>query len=170
MALARNAKQRLVKTHLVLALCLPAAPSFADWQVNLVEGVTEISRAVFDLHMTIFWICVAIAVVVFGIMLWSVVYHRKSRGAEAQNFHESTKVEIAWTLVPIVILVAMAIPATATLIKMYDSSEAALDVQITAYQWKWRYQYLEHDIDFFSSLATPREQIENQQQKPSTTC
>ncbi|GGO88197.1 cytochrome c oxidase subunit 2 [Marinobacterium nitratireducens] len=115
--------------------------------------------------MIIFWICVAIGVVVFGVMFWSIIHHRKSRGAEAHHFHENTFVEILWTLIPFGILIAMAVPATATLIRMYDSTEADLDVQITGYQWKWRYQYLGHDIDYFSVLSTPREQINNEAEK-----
>jgi cytochrome c oxidase subunit 2 len=137
----------------------------AAWTLNLTPGVTEISRSVYNLHMTIFWICVAIGVVVFSIMFWSIFHHRKSRGAKAHNFHEHTLVEVIWTLIPLGILVAMAVPATATLIKMYDPSDAELDVQITGYQWKWRYQYLDQEIDFFSNLSTPREQISNEAQK-----
>ncbi|MBY4675502.1 cytochrome c oxidase subunit II [Marinobacterium sp. CAU 1594] len=131
----------------------------------MTPGVTEISQAVFDLHMTIFWICVAIGVVVFGVMLWSIFHHRKSKGAQAKHFHENTLVEIIWTVIPFVILIGMAVPATATLIKMYDKSEADLDIQVTGYQWKWRYQYLGEDIDFFSNLSTPREQISNDSEK-----
>ena len=132
---------------------------YADWQLNMREGVTEISRAIYDLHMVIFWICVAIAIIVFGVMLYSVIYHRKSRGAKAHNFHENLYVEIAWTVIPMVILIGMAVPATGTLIKMYDARESDLDIQVTGYQWKWRYQYLESGVDFFSSLTTPQEQI-----------
>ena len=145
----------------LVAALLNSANAQADWQVNLPRGVTDLSQEIFDLHMIIFWICVAIGVVVFGVMLWSVIYHRKSRGAKAHNFHENLLVEITWTFIPFVILIAMAIPATATLIKMYDSEQADLDIQITGYQWKWRYQYIEEDIDFFSSLSTPRVQINN---------
>lgn len=137
----------------------------ADWQVNLDQGATEISRAMYDLHMLIFYICVAIAAVVFGVMFWSVIHHRKSRGAKAHNFHENTLVEVAWTIVPFLILVAMAIPASKTLITMYDQTEAELNIQVTGYQWKWRYQYLEHDIDFVSNLSTPKEQIDNKARK-----
>ena len=137
----------------------------ADWQLNLIEGATEISREVYSLHMVIFYICVAIAVVVFGVMFWSIFWHRKSRGAKAAHFHESTVVEIIWTIVPVVILVSMAVPASTTLIQMYDKSNAEVDIQITGYQWKWRYQYLDQDIDFFSNLSTPREQISNQVMK-----
>jgi len=137
----------------------------AQWQVNLVEGATEISRSVYDLHMIIFYICVAIAVVVFGVMFWSIIWHRKSRGVKAAHFHESTWVEIVWTIVPVVILVSMAVPASTTLIQMYDKNSADIDIQITGYQWKWRYKYLNQDIDFFSSLSTPLEQISNEQLK-----
>lgn len=146
-------------------LLVIASPSHADWTMNLTRGVTDISREIYDLHMVIFWICVVIGVLVFGVMLWSVVYHRKSRGAKAHNFHESLLVEITWTIVPFIILIGMAVPATATLIKMYDNTEADIDIQVTGYQWKWRYQYLAEDVDFFSSLSTPREQINNIQEK-----
>lgn len=142
-----------------------ALPVVADWQLNLKEGATEISRSVYGLHMTIFYVCVAIAVVVFGVMLWSIIHHRKSRGAKAAHFHEHTWVEVLWTIIPFFILVAMAVPASSTLIEIYDKSESDLDIQITGYQWKWRYQYLDQDIDFFSNLSTPREQIGNQDTK-----
>ncbi|GGK85039.1 cytochrome c oxidase subunit II [Amphritea balenae] len=134
----------------------------ADWQLNLIEGATEISRSVYSLHMVIFYICVAIAVVVFGVMFWSIFWHRKSRGAKAAHFHESTWIEILWTIIPVAILVSMAVPASTTLIQMYDKNNAELDIQITGYQWKWRYQYLDQDIDFFSNLTTPADQISNE--------
>lgn len=137
----------------------------ANWETNMTRGVTAISQSVFDLHMIIFWICVAIGILVFGVMFWSIFHHRKSKGAQAHHFHENTLVEIIWTLVPFGILIAMAIPATATLVKMYDPSDADLDIQITGYQWKWRYQYLGEDIDFFSNITTPSEQINNQTEK-----
>jgi cytochrome c oxidase subunit 2 len=146
---------------LTLALSLLALPAWADWQVNMNEGVTAISREVFDLHMLIFWICVAIGVAVFGVMFYSIFKHRKSKGAVAEHWHENTTVEVIWTVVPFVILIGMAVPATATLMDMYDTSEADVDIQITGYQWKWRYQYLDEDIDFFSNLSTPRDEIVN---------
>ena len=96
-------------------------PALADsgtakdpYQLNLTKGVTDISGQVYDLHMLMFWICVVIAVVVFGVMFYSMIFHRKSRGAKPANFHESVKVEIAWTIIPFVILIFMAIPATKT--------------------------------------------------------
>ncbi len=148
----------IIRGLLPAGLLYPATVQ-ADWALNMPRGVTEISQAVYSLHMTIFWICVAIGVLVFGVMLWSIIHHRKSRGAEAHHFHENTLIEILWTVVPFVILVGMAVPATATLIKMYGSGDAELDIKVTGYQWKWRYEYLGQDVDFFSSLSTPREQI-----------
>ena len=126
--------------RLVAPLALFTSPSaWADWAVNMTRGVTAISRETYDLHMIIFWICVAIGIVVFGVMFWSVIWHRKSLGVKPAQFHESTLVEIIWTAIPFVILIAMAIPATTTLIKIYDSGESAIDIKITGYQWKWRY-------------------------------
>jgi cytochrome c oxidase subunit 2 len=121
-------------------------------------------HAVFDLHMTIFWICVIIGIVVFGAMFWSMVIHRRSTGQQAAHFHEHT-VEILWTVVPFLILVAMAIPATKTLIDIYDASESDIDIQVTGYQWKWHYKYLGQDVEFFSNLATPADQIHNKAPK-----
>ncbi len=140
-------------------------PAVADWEVNITPGVTSISRSVFDLHMLIFYICVAISIVVFGVMFWSIIHHRKSKGAEAHNFHENTLVEIAWTVVPLLILVSMAVPASKTLVELYDAEEAALDIQITGYQWKWHYNYLEKDVGFFSNLTTSDDAIHNRQEK-----
>lgn len=133
---------------------------------NMPPGVTDISRDVHGLHMTVFWICVAIAVVVFGVMFYSLWKYRRSQGAKPAHFHENTLVEIIWTAVPIAILVVMAVPATATLKKMYDATEADMDVLVTGYQWRWRYEYMDHpEISFFSNMSTPREQIENTSEK-----
>jgi len=137
----------------------------AAWTVNMHPGATEVSNAVFDLHMTIFWICVIIGVVVFGAMFWSMVVHRRSTGQQAAHFHEHTWVEIMWTVVPFLILVVMAIPATKTLIDIYDASESDIDIQVTGYQWKWHYKYLGQDVEFFSNLATPTDQIHNKAPK-----
>ena len=121
--------------------------------LNMTKGVTPISREVYDLHMLILWICVVIGVVVFGAMFYSMYAHRKSKGAVAAEFHESTKMEILWTVVPFVILVGMAIPATKTLVFMDDTKEADLEIKVTGHQWKWQYDYLGEDISFISSLA-----------------
>jgi cytochrome c oxidase subunit 2 len=140
----------------------------ADFAVNMTPGATAISREVHDLHMLIFWICVAIGAVVFGVMFWSIYHHRKSRGAVAAQFHESTLVEVLWTAVPMLILVAMAVPATRTLIRMADARDADLTIKVTGYQWRWHYQYLNEGIEFFSVLATPRKQIRNTAAKSAT--
>ena len=148
-----------------LVLCSVWGQAQAAWTVNMAPGATEVSQKVFDLHMIIFWICVVIGIVVFGAMFWSMILHRRSTGQVAAHFHESTKVEILWTVVPLLILIAMAIPATRTLIEIYDSSESDLDIQVTGYQWKWHYKYLGQDVEFFSNLATPAEQIRNEAPK-----
>lgn len=129
------------------------------WGLNMTEGVTAVSREIYDLHMLIFWICVWIGIVVFGIMFYSMIMHRKSSGAVPSKFHESTAVELAWTLIPALILVLMAIPATSSLIKIYDSSEADINIKIVGYQWKWQYEYLGDDVSFFSNLTTPQDEI-----------
>lgn len=135
--------------------------AWADSQLNLTQGVTAISREVYDLHMLVLYICTAIGVIVFGAMFWSIAFHRKSKGAKPADFHESTKVEILWTAIPIVILISMAIPATSTLIDMEDNDNSDVTIQITGSQWKWHYKYFDQDIEFYSVLSTPREQYEN---------
>ena len=147
----------------VLLLCLLFLhlSAYAAWETNMTPGVTDISQEIFSLHMTIFWICVAIGVVVFGVMLWSILHHRKSQGVVPSKFHESTSLEILWTLIPFAILIVMAIPATAALVKMYDTSDAEIDIKVTGYQWRWRYDYLNENFGYLSNLATSRDEIYN---------
>ena len=150
----------------VLAFLAPLAA--AQNQVNMSPGVTEIGADIFELHMLIMWICVVIGVAVFAVMFYSIYAHRKSKGHQASQFHESTKVEVAWTVVPFLILIAMAVPATSTLLEVYDNDEAELDILITGYQWKWKYEYLEESgepVAFFSNLATSQEEIYNTDKK-----
>lgn len=135
------------------------------YQLNLTNGVTDISNQVYDLHMLMFGICVVIAVLVFGVMFISMYLHRKSRGAKPATFHESLKVEIAWTVVPFLILIGMAIPAANTLIAMEDTSEADMTVLVTGSQWKWHYKYMDREVEYFSLLATPQTQITNRYEK-----
>ncbi|WP_085284145.1 cytochrome c oxidase subunit II [Colwellia chukchiensis] len=130
--------------------------------LNLTKGVTEVSRDVYDLHMLVLYICTVIGVVVFGAMFWSMVFHRKSKGVKPATFHESTKVEILWTTIPVIILIAMAVPATYTLIAMENNDDSDITIQVTGSQWKWHYKYFDQDLEFYSVLATPREQYENQ--------
>lgn len=132
-----------------------------DPKYNMPRGVTDISHQVYDLHMIIFYICCAIAIVVFALMFWSILHHRKSKGVQPAQFHGSLKVEIIWTAIPVLILIAMAIPASKTLIAMEDTSDADLTVLVTGSQWKWHYKYLEYPIEFYSLLATPRDEINN---------
>jgi cytochrome c oxidase subunit II len=131
-----------------------------EW--NMTPGVTPMSREIYDLHMLVLWICVAIGVVVFGAMFYAIWRHRKSVGAVPARFHEHTGVEIAWTIVPLVILIGMAIPATVTLIAMEDTSDADVTIMVTGYQFRWSYDYLEDEIRFFSNLATPPEEMAGQ--------
>ena len=147
------------------ALLVCSGGASADYGLNLPRGVTSISKEAYDLHMLIMWICVAIGVVVFGAIFISILKHRKSKGAKPATFHESTTVEIIWTIVPFLILIGMAIPATKALVAMEDTSNADLSIKVTAYQWKWGYDYMDEGVSFISSLSTPKEQILNQQDK-----
>ena len=134
------------------AVLLLAPPAWAEYALNLTEGVTPLSRNIYDLHMTIFYICCAIAVIVFGVMFWSIFHHRKSRGAQPAKFHHNTTIEIIWTTIPILILVVMAIPATKSLVLIESTGDSDLTIKITGHQWRWQYEYIEEGIEFFSSL------------------
>ncbi|MCP4947389.1 MAG: cytochrome c oxidase subunit II [Aestuariibacter sp.] len=150
---------------LVVGTTAIAAGSNDVSSLNLRRGATEISGQVYDLHMLMFSICVGIAVVVFGVMFVSMYLHRKSRGAKPANFHENVKVEIAWTVIPFLILIFMAVPAAKTLIAMEDTTEADLTVLVTGSQWKWHYKYMDREVEYYSLLATQREQINNRYNK-----
>jgi cytochrome c oxidase subunit 2 len=129
--------------------------------INMPIGVTPVSRAIYDLHMLVFWICVGIAVVVFGVMIYALIRHRKSAGHQAAQFHEHTLIEIIWSVIPIIILIIIAVPATKVLLNLNDESDAAMTIKITGYQWKWKYEYLDQNISFMSNLATAQDEIEN---------
>lgn len=154
---------------IALWLFMTSSLAGADWAVNMRKGVTEISRDVYELHMIIIGICVVIGIVVFGIMLVSMLMHRKSLGAKPATFHENTRLEIVWTIIPIFILIAIAWPATTTLRAMYDTGESELDIKVTGYQWKWQYTYMNDDpakeVEFMSSMRTPPEEIQNRRAK-----
>ena len=124
----------------------------AEYALNMMKGVTQLSNDVYDLHMLILWICVFIGIGVFGTMFYSIYYHRKSRGHVASQFHESTKIEILWTIIPTLILVGMAIPATKTMLELDDVQESDMSIKVTGWQWKWEYEYLDNGVHFFSSL------------------
>ena len=130
----------------------PAAQ--AEYALNMTRGVTPISHDLYDLHMIVFWICVVTGIVVFAAMAWSIIFHRKSRGAVASHFHESTTVEIIWTIAPLAILIGIAIPATGTLLDLEDAkTNADINLQVTGIQWKWKYNYIDEGVELISSLA-----------------
>jgi cytochrome c oxidase subunit 2 len=158
-------KRILFKVGTMLS-ALMTAPVFAEtkdkieqYQLNMTKGVTDISTGVYDMHMLMFIICVVIGAGVFIAMFISMYFHRKSRGAKPANFHENVKVEIAWTVIPFIILIAMAIPAMNLLIDMEDASEPDVSILVTGSQWKWHYKYMDSDVEFYSKLATQADQI-----------
>ncbi len=152
--------------RILAGVCIAASAS-AVWadEFNLRRGATVISHEIYDLHMLVFYICCVIGVIVFGAMGYSIYAHRKSVGAVPAQFHENTRVEILWTIIPLLILVGMAIPATATLIKMYDTGGQDLSIEVRGYQWKWQYKYLDDQhkptLSFFSNIATSQDEIHN---------
>jgi cytochrome c oxidase subunit 2 len=158
--------KRILSKAGVMLSGLTAASAVAEttdkiepYALNMTKGVTDISAEVYDMHMLMFIICVVIGAGVFIVMFVSMYFHRKSRGAKPANFHESVKVEIAWTIIPFIILIAMAIPATKLLVNMEDASEPDVTVLVTGSQWKWHYKYMDNDVEFFSKLATQKDQI-----------
>ncbi len=124
----------------------------ADYQLNLMRGVTQVSNEIYDLHMLILWICVFIGVAVFGTMFYSIFHHRKSKGHQAAQFHENTTVEIIWTIIPTLILVGMAIPATKAIIDLDKVQDSEMTIKVTGRQWYWDYEYLDSGIHFESHL------------------
>ena len=160
----------LLGSALALTSHVSAWADLADRSTeNMSPGVTEVGHAVYDLHMKVIWICVFIGLGVFLVMFYSLIAHRKSQGHQAEHWHEHLGVELAWTIVPFFILAFMAWPAIKTLVKIYDTEEPAMDIVITGYQWKWKYEYLgkkpEDSVSFFSNLATPRDEIEGRAPK-----
>lgn len=136
-----------------------------NWQMNMYKGVTPLSHDMYDLHMIAIVICAIIGIIVFGIMFYSLIHHRKSKGYIAANFRDNPSLEIVWTIIPFLILVGLAIPATKVLMRMEDSNESDVTVKIVGYQWKWQYQYLDQGISYFSNLSTPYAQLQNKETK-----
>jgi len=147
------------------ALGLWAGLAAAEYGINLQAPASPIAHKILELHNLIFIISLVIFVVVFGFMFYSIIVHRKSRGFKPATFHDNVKLEILWTIIPFLILVGMAIPSTATLIEMDDTSKSDMTIKVTGYQWKWKYDYPEQDIGFFSNLSTSRDQIDNKADK-----
>ncbi|HSH42126.1 MAG TPA: cytochrome c oxidase subunit II [Arenicellales bacterium] len=148
----------------VLAI-LSMRSAAAEWGLNLPPAVSPIGKEILNLHNLILIICVVIFLGVIGVMFYSIYAHRKSRGAKPAQFSHSTKLEFVWSAIPAIILIAMAVPSTATLVKMEDTSQADMTVKITGYQWLWQYEYMDHDVDFYSQLSTPASQIRNEEEK-----
>ena len=148
-----------------LAALMSAAAWAAESKYNLPTPQSEVATQIFDLHMLIMWVCVAIFVVVFGAMFYSIWKHRKSVGHKAAHFHENTTVEVIWTIIPFIILTAMAIPSTKVILNMRDSSAPDMTIKVTGYQWKWEYDYRTEGVKFLSTLSTPRDQIEGKAAK-----
>ncbi len=134
--------------------------ALADYAYNLQEPASQVAREVFHLHNLIMLVCVGIFIIVFGMMFYSLIKHRKSVGHKAANFHESVTVEVIWTIIPFLIVIGMALPATKVLVAQKDTSNADLTIKATGYQWKWGYDYINEGVHFYSTLATPREQID----------
>ena len=149
---------KLKKAALALAstaFLMTSSHAWADKVLNMRQGVTEVSRDVYGLHMIILWLCVFIGIGVFGVMIYSMIKHRKSQGAVAATFHESHKVEIVWTVIPFIILIGLSIPATKSLLNLEDTSNPDMTVKITGYQWKWNYEYIDgaaEGVKFFSNI------------------
>ncbi|MDG2116548.1 MAG: cytochrome c oxidase subunit II [Porticoccaceae bacterium] len=145
----------------VIALVMAGSVSAesAMRQLNMPQGVTEVSQAAYDIHMIMMWICTVIGIAVFGFMFYVMYAHRKSRGAVAANFHENHVVELIWTIVPALILIVMAIPATSALLKVYDTENADIDIKVTGYQWKWQYEYIGEGVKYMSELRTSQDEI-----------
>ena len=150
-------------TGLVMSQAVMAAAD--KWQLNMYKGVTPLSNDMYDLHMIAMVICAIIGIVVFGVMIYSLIHHRKSKGYTPATFHDNTRLEIVWSIIPFLILVGLAIPASKVLMRMDDTAESDVTIKVVGYQWKWQYQYLDQGISYFSNLSTPYEQIQNKQKK-----
>ncbi|MFZ1907043.1 MAG: cytochrome c oxidase subunit II [Steroidobacteraceae bacterium] len=154
----RHKLARFAAAAAAAALTLPAwadesYPGSGWGQLNMPRGVTDISRRIYDLHMTIFWVCVVIGIVVFGVMIWSIVTFRKSKGAVADvTLVHNTRVEVVWTVIPVIILIAMAVPAARVLVEIEDTTRSGLTIKVTGFQWGWQYDYLDQGVLYYSRL------------------
>ncbi|AWN72777.1 cytochrome c oxidase subunit II [Legionella anisa] len=151
----------------MLGIWAASQPIFAVdfWQLNMYRGVTPISKDAYYLHMVCMAVCAIIGIVVFGVMIYSMIHHRKSKGYKAASFHDNPRLEVVWSIIPFLILVGLAIPATRVLIRMDDTKQSEVTIKVVGYQWRWQYEYLDQGISFFSTLSTPFAQIQNKQKK-----
>ncbi|MES2217838.1 MAG: cytochrome c oxidase subunit II [Pseudomonadota bacterium] len=153
--------QQLIRRWLLITGMVLSAGAYATPGINMPYGVSPISNQIYNLHMACFYICCVIGVLTFGALFYSLFKYRKSKGAQAAHFHEHLAVEILWTVIPTLILIALAIPATIVLKNIHNTDESKLTIKVTGYQWKWKYEYLDQGISFFSNLSTPQDQINN---------
>ena len=158
--MVKAAKNLAVQLSLMIAAFFSSPSAWAGYDINILSPATPISHQIYGLHMYILYVCAAIFIIVFSMMFYSIFKFRKSVGAKPDvNFHESTLIEIIWTIIPFIILIAMAIPATKTVLDMKDTSNPDITIKVTGYQWGWRYDYSADDFGFYSNLATPWSQI-----------
>ena len=159
-------KKKLILLGFGLFFFVSHADLAADfWQLNMYKGVTPVSKDIYHLHMIAMLVCAVIGVIVFSVMIYSLIYHRKSRGVIAAGFRHNTRLEIIWSIIPFLILVGLAIPATTILIRMNNTADSDITIKVVGSQWKWQYQYLNQGISFYSILKTPYSQIQNQEKK-----
>ena len=152
-----------------MMLLMATGNAQAAYELNLHAPVTEIARQIYDLHMLIVYVCLGILVVVFGVMFYSIYAHRKSVGHQAAQFHEHHVLEIIWTIIPAVILIAMAVPATKTILAMKDTTAADMTVKVIGHQWKWEYDYVDQNVHFISNLSLPKIKLTVNLKKVKTT-
>ncbi len=149
----------------LVCLLLASNSAFADYQLNLAPGVTTTSQNSYDIHQIVMWICVIIGIVVYGAMTYSILTHTKAKNHKPATFDDNLTIEILWTVIPILILIGMAVPATSALLAMEDTSNSDMSIKVTGYRWKWHYDYVGEDVNFFSNLSTPKDQIKNKEPK-----
>ncbi|KGK58343.1 cytochrome c oxidase subunit 2 [Xanthomonas arboricola] len=138
-----------------------------EWQLNMGRGVTQTARMAYEAHMVALWVCVVIGALVFAAMGYAMFKFRKSKGAVAAQFSHNTQAEVLWTVIPVLVLIAMAWPATAKLIAMYDTRESEMTVKVTGYQWMWKYEYLGQGVEFTSRLARESDRIRQSGERPT---
>ncbi|PPU29996.1 cytochrome c oxidase subunit II [Xanthomonas sp. CFBP 7912] len=151
--------------------CVPAVWAQSadpkEWQLNMGRGVTQTARMAYEAHMVALWVCVVIGALVFAAMGYAMFKFRKSKGAVAAQFSHNTQAEVLWTVIPVLVLIAMAWPATAKLIAMYDTRESEMTVKVTGYQWMWKYEYLGQGVEFTSRLARESDRIRQSGERPT---
>ena len=143
----------------IAALLMGPVTAFADYALNMTKSATAVGHDIYNLHMLVLWICTIAGILVFGVIIYSLINHRKSKGAQAAQFHENTTVEVIWTTIPLIILVSIAVPATKTLLDYENTGNSDMTIKVTGHQWKWEYEYLDDNvanskgIHFFSNLS-----------------